>query len=65
MGFAKFAMSTGAIISFLGTKIPGDIFYSLGIRAFPENGVNHFAVTLGLCILTGGVVAYGYETDKD
>jgi hypothetical protein len=62
---AKIAMWTGAIVTFLGTNIPTHIFYWLGIRPFPDNEVNDFAITLGLCILTGGVVAYSYEKDKN
>jgi hypothetical protein len=62
---AKIAMWTGAIMTLLGTNIPTGIFYSLGIRPFQDTEVNHFAITLGLCILTGGIVAYGYEKDKN
>ena len=62
---AKIAMWTGAIVALLGTDIPTSIFYYLGIRPFPDNEINHFAVTLGLCMLTGGVVAYSYEKDKN
>jgi hypothetical protein len=65
MGFAKFSIWTGVIITLFGTNIPGSLFYSLGMRAFPDSDVNHFAITLGLCIVTGGVVAYGYEKDKN
>ena len=58
-------MWTGAIITFLGTNIPTQIFYHLGIRPFPSYEINDYAITVGLCILTGGVVAYGYERDKN
>ena len=61
---AKIAMWTGAIVTLLGTNIPTGIFYSLGIRSFQDTEVNHFAITLGLCVLTGGIVAYGYEKHK-
>jgi hypothetical protein len=61
---AKVAIWTGAIIALFGTNIPGGIFYSLGMRPFPDNEVNHVAITIGLCMLTGGGVAYGYEKDK-
>lgn len=60
---AKFAMWTGAIVTLFGTTIPSHIFYSLGMRPFPETEVNDFAITLGLCILVGGGVAYMYEKD--
>ena len=62
---AKISMWTGAIIAFFGTTIPTEIFYALGIRPFPETEVNHLALIVGLCLLTGGVVAYGYEKDKN
>jgi hypothetical protein len=65
MGFAKFSIWTGAIITLFGTNIPSSLFYSLGLRPFQDSEVNHFAITLGLCIVTGGVVAYGYEKDKN
>jgi hypothetical protein len=61
---AKIAMWIGAIVTFFGTNIDTVIFYWLGMRPFPDNEVNHFAITLGLCILTGGAVAYSYEKDK-
>ena len=65
MGFAKVAMLTGAIITLFGSNIPAGIFYSMGLRPFPDTDTNHFAITLGLCILTGGIVAYGYEREKN
>ena len=64
MGFAKVAIWVGAILALFGTNIPGSIFHSLGLRPFPDYEINHFPLTLGLCILTGGVVAYGYEREK-
>ncbi|PWE78848.1 hypothetical protein XF30_20985 [Bradyrhizobium sp. SUTN9-2] len=61
---AKISMWVGAIITLWGTDIPQGIFYQLGMRSFADNEINHFAITLGLCILTGGVVAYGYERER-
>ena len=58
-------MWTGAIITLFGTNIPSGIFYSLGMRPFLDNEVNQIAITVGLCVLTGGGVAYGYEKDKN
>jgi hypothetical protein len=65
MGFAKFAMWAGGVIALLGTNIPSGFFHSIGLRPFLDSEVSHFAITLGLCILTGGVVAYGYEREKN
>jgi hypothetical protein len=62
---AKIAMWTGAIAALFGTTIPTRIFYSLGIRPFPEYENNYLAIVLGLCLLVGGLVAYGYEKDKN
>lgn len=64
MGFAKICIWVGAILALFGTNIPSTIFYTIGLRPFPDVEISYFAITLGLCILTGGVVAYGYERDK-
>ena len=65
MLFAKIAMWTGAVTALFATDIPSTIFYYLGIRPFPDAEFNHFTFTFGLCILTGGVVAYTYERDDN
>lgn len=57
-------MWVGAIIALFGTDVPDRLFYAVGIRPFPDAVINHFALTLGLCILTGGIVAYGYERER-
>jgi hypothetical protein len=61
---AKIAIWAGAIIALFGTTLPTHIFYRLGMREFPEYENNYFAIVIGLCLLVGGLVAYGYE-DKN
>lgn len=65
MWFAKVVIWTGAVVTLFGTNIPGSIFYSIGMRPFPDYEVSHDAITLGLCLLTGGIVSYCYEKDKN
>jgi hypothetical protein len=62
---AKIAIWTGAIVALFGTTLPTQVFYSLGIRPFPDYENNYFAITLGVCLFVGGIVAYGYEKDKN
>jgi hypothetical protein len=61
MWFSKIAISTGAALASFGTNIPGRIVYSLGLTPFLDYENDHFLITIGLCVLTGGVVAFQYE----
>ena len=61
MIFANIAMCAGAMLALLGADVPWRIFHSFGIGAIPNYEVDSFVVTVGLCILTGGAVAYSYE----
>jgi hypothetical protein len=64
MWLAKIAIWSGGILTFSGTNIPGRILYSLGIRPFLDYEIDQAAITIGLCILSAGVVAFAYEREK-
>ena len=64
MRLAKATIWCGGVLALLGTNIPDRILYWLGIGAYLDYGIDYFIITFGLCVLTGGVVAFGYQREK-
>jgi hypothetical protein len=54
----------GVIIALFGTTLPAAISHSVGITAFPGEGVNPVAIAFGICLLIGGLVARAYERNR-